>query len=138
MPQLSKPYSQNLHYGASKNIIDKANELRKNMTSTEMLLWQKLNKHQLKGFKFRRQHPINIFIADFYCHQLKLVIEIDGGYHNTKEQVEYDNNRTAELERFGITVIRFTNEEIQSDINSVTCKIEEYINCSNTKQSSTP
>ena len=72
-----------MFYGAKRNIFQRAKELRKNMTVTEQLLWRRLNKKQL-GVRFKRQHPIDIFIADFYCHQYKLVVEVDGEYH--KEQ----------------------------------------------------
>jgi very-short-patch-repair endonuclease len=112
-----------MFYGAKRNIFQRAKELRKNMTVTEQLLWRRLNKKQL-GVRFKRQHPIDIFIADFYCHQYKLVVEVDGEYHN--EQIEYDEGRTAELERFGITVIRFTNDDVMEDIDRV---VEEIKKC---------
>lgn len=69
--------------------------------------------------KFRRQHPIGNFIADFYCHQLRLVIEIDGGYHLDKHQKEYDENRGDEMLNYGIEIIRFTNKEINYAIENV-------------------
>ena len=68
------------------------------------------------GLRFKPQHPIDIFIADFYCHPLKLVIEIDGGIHKSVDQREYDIGREAELEYWGIKVIRFTNEEVENNI----------------------
>ncbi len=74
--------------------------------------------------RFRPQHPIDIFIADFYCHPLRLVIEIDGGIHKSKDQKEYDIGREAELENWGIQVIRFTNEQIENEMNSVIEVIE--------------
>ncbi len=66
-----------------------------------------------------QKKPINKFIADFYCHTLKLVIEVDGEIHNTEENREYDDNRTAEFERYGITVLRFTNDEVFTNIEKV-------------------
>ena len=77
------------------------------------------------GLRFKAQHPIDIFIADFYCHALKLVIEIDGEIHHSNDQKEYDINREAELERFGIKVIRFTNMEVEQDIEKVRREIEK-------------
>ena len=64
-----------------------------------------------------------MFIVDFYCHEYKLVIEVDGEVHNNEDSNEYDSNRTAELNRFGIKVIRFTNDEVLYDINTVITRI---------------
>ena len=83
------------------------------MTDAELLLWEKLKGKQMLGLRFGAQHPIDIFIADFYCHPIKLVIEVDGGMHKTKGQREYDIGRTAELNYWEIEVVRFTNEEIK-------------------------
>ena len=79
------------------------------------------------GLKFRRQHPINIFIADFYCHKVKLVIELDGGIHKIEENREYDKGREAELEDLGLTVLRFTNKEVMNNIEKVVLRIKEYL-----------
>ncbi|MCT4590161.1 MAG: endonuclease domain-containing protein [Carboxylicivirga sp.] len=113
----------NLFYGASAEIRQRAKLLRKNVTETEKKLWNKLRNRQLSGLKFRRQHPINIFIADFYCHEKKIVIEVDGDIH--KYQKEYDEGRTAELNDLGIKVLRFTNDEVCSNIRKVCDKINE-------------
>lgn len=90
--------------------------LRENMTETEKILWNKLNKNQL-GIRIKSQHPIDIFIVDFYCHAYKLVIEIDGEIH--KIQRDYDEGRTADLEKLGLKVIRFKNEDILNNIEKV-------------------
>jgi very-short-patch-repair endonuclease len=108
-----------MFYGASPQIIEKAAKLRATMTETEKMLWEFLRKNKVMGLKFRQQHPIYLFIVDFYCHALKLVIEIDGGYHNRREQKEYDINRTVELENLGITVIRFTNHQVDNDFKNI-------------------
>jgi len=108
-----------MFYNAKPHIFEKAKALRNNMTNSELTLWEKLKGKQMLGLRFRPQHPIDIFIADFYCHPIKLVIEIDGGIHKTTEQKEYDIGRTAELNYWGIEVIRFTNEEIENDIDQV-------------------
>jgi Uncharacterized protein conserved in bacteria len=113
-----------MFFGAKRTIFQNAEILRKNMTVAETKLWNRLNKSQL-GVRFKAQHPIDIFIADFYCHKFKLVVEIDGAIH--KSQEEYDEGRTAELEHWGLTVIRFSNEEVLSDIESVIGKINEYL-----------
>ena len=74
---------------------------------------------KLDGIKFRRQHPINRYILDFYCHITKLSIEVDGQYHMTKSQKTYDEDRAKNLKAPGITEIRFTNEEITSNLSKV-------------------
>jgi len=122
----TRQHEETLNYGASIEIIDKARDLRKRMTEAEKLLWSYLRSKKLGGFKFRRQHPIWIFIADFYCHETKLVVELDGGIHEDVEVKEYDNNRTAEMERLEIKVVRFKNEEVMENIDEVidTIKME--------------
>ncbi|WP_320111062.1 endonuclease domain-containing protein [Draconibacterium orientale] len=108
-----------MFYGAKAHIFEKAKLLRNNMTAAELLLWEQLKGKKVLGLRFRPQHPIDIFIADFYCHPLKLVIELDGGIHKSREQKEYDIGRTGELNYWGIEVIRFTNEEVEKDIIQV-------------------
>ena len=104
--------------GASKFIFENAKALRKNMTDAEKILWGYL-KAKPNGFKFRRQHPLGIYIADFYCHKLKLVIELDGSIHDIEEVKENDIIRQKMIEEEGITVMRFTNEEVMNSINEV-------------------
>ena len=116
-----------MYYGANQNIQENAQILRKNETKAEKILWDKLKNKQLLGYKFRRQHPICQFIADFYCHKAKLAIEIDGSIHNLPEIKEKDDGKTYEIERFDITVIRFINEEIYSNIDSVLEKIKKHL-----------
>ena len=113
-----------MFYNAKPHIFDKAKTLRLHMTEAENLLWERLNKKQILGLHFRAQHPIDIFIADFYCHKIKLVVEVDGGIHKTKDLQTYDIGRTAEMEEYGIKVMRFTNEEIFNSLNEVVEKIK--------------
>src|SRR6185503_983069 len=94
--------ADDMHHGASKKIFQHAEELRSKLRPAEEKLWTELSNKKLDGYKFRRQHPLNMFIADFYCHQKKLVIEIDGGIHDVADQKEYDIGRTEELTQFGI------------------------------------
>ena len=105
---------------------DFAKKNRKNQTDAESVIWGCLKSRQL-GVTFRRQHVIGRFIADFSCVVLKLIIEIDGGYHQLPEQQVSDQERTEWLKLQGFTVIRFTNEEIISDIDNVINKIKEVI-----------
>jgi very-short-patch-repair endonuclease len=119
---------RNMFYGASRNIFEKATELRNNMTVAEKYLWDELRNRKIFKAKFRRQHPIDIFIADFYCHSYKLVIELDGEIHSEKEVQEYDDGRTHDIEKLGIKILRFTNEEVLNDIQAVKQCILNEIN----------
>ncbi|HCE54174.1 MAG: hypothetical protein APF83_03500 [Lutibacter sp. BRH_c52] len=105
----------------------KANELRDKMTLSERQLWSELEKNKLLGIKFRRQHPIGVYIVDFYAHKLKLIIELDGKYHQNKKQQILDDERTIFLEFNGLKVIRFKNEEILENMETVIQRIENEI-----------
>jgi len=119
--------NRNMFYGANQSLFETAKGLRKNMTLAELILWKKLKDRKLFKVKFRRQHPIDIFIADFYCHEYKLVIEIDGEIHLENEKKEYDLGRTAEMEKFGIRIIRFTNDQILFNMDNVINEIYKAI-----------
>ena len=103
-----------------------ARENRNNQTDAEKCLWQQLRSSEL-GVKFKRQHIIYDFIADFVCLEKMLIIEVDGAYHFTDSQTEYDIYRTEELGRFGFRVLRFTNEEVIYKTQEVIRKIKESI-----------
>ena len=128
MKKFKPNYQEGMWKGAPSSSFLKAQELRKNETDAEKILWERLRNNQLKGYKFRRQHPISLFIADFYCHQLKLIVEIDGEYHNLPEQIEKDLERTQILESNGLQLIRFNNEEVQENLENVITKITSKIN----------
>jgi very-short-patch-repair endonuclease len=117
----------NMWKGAPPQIFSNAKKLRENPTEAEELLWLALKNNQVNDYKFRRQHPISIYIADFYCHKLKLVIEIDGEYHLSEEQQVLDKERTANIEFNGVKVIRFTNEEVLLKLPEVINKIKDFI-----------
>jgi len=116
-----------MYYGAKPSIFKLARELRKNETEAEKILWPRINKNQVLGFRFRRQHPINKFIADFFCVELKLVIEIDGSVHDITEYHEHDLGRTEVFNDFNITVIRFTNDQILNEIDNSVEQLEKMI-----------
>ncbi len=102
-----------LEHHLPKQLLENARELRKNQTEAEELLWQLLRNRQLNNLKFRRQHPLKAgFILDFYCAEVKLGIEIDGGYHTKKGQQEYDAERTKIINEYGINIIRFMNDQV--------------------------
>ncbi len=119
MKNLTPNYDEGMWKGASPESFSKAQFLRTVMTNAEMILWEKLKNNQLEGLKFRRQHPVHLFIADFYCHKYHLIIEIDGGYHESEEQKKKDYERTKLLEENGLTLIRFTNEDVEDNLNDV-------------------
>ena len=116
----------NMHGGANKLLYQKARELRNKATHAEQILWGYLKTKPL-GFKFRRQHPYAVYILDFYCHSLKLVIEVDGGIHNIKEVMENDAVRQELLEKDGFKVVRFSNEEIFTASEKVIKAIDDLI-----------
>ena len=120
-------HDESMWKGAPATHFLLAKQLRERMTPAEILMWDQLKNKQFKGYKFRRQHPIHHFIVDFYCHELKLIIEIDGKYHDSEEQKNKDLNRTELLAFQGLREIRFTNEEIITNIISVLKKLEEQI-----------
>ena len=121
------PYKKGgMFEGAQYLIFELAKDLRRNMTHEETLLWMHL-KAGIHGLKFRRQHPIGIYIADFYCNKIKLIIEADGKIHDKEENKQYDKQREADLRRLGYTIIRFKNEEIKLNINNVLAEINSVV-----------
>jgi len=115
-----------MHYGATMEIFQIAERLRRDMTASEKIIWDRVCKSQL-GLRIRRQHPVWKFIADFYCHEVKLVIEIDGGIHLRSENKEYDISRDIILKEFKIEILRFTNDEVISEPGLVIERIKRTI-----------
>ena len=103
-----------------------AKKNRREMTESERVLWEELRKLNC-GYHFRRQHPIGDYIADFACLKKKLVIEVDGDYHNEPLQQQNDQWRTEFMESKGYTVIRFNNEEISNNLQEVITRIKEQL-----------
>ncbi|MBU0655352.1 MAG: endonuclease domain-containing protein [Gammaproteobacteria bacterium] len=110
-----RPYNPNLRAPAR--------DLRTNQIPAEQLLWTKLRRKQIAGVPFYRQKPIGNFIADFYCAAAKLIIELDGKHHAETNRPAHDQERTQRLEALGLQVIRFTNQQIYQDIESVIIQI---------------
>jgi very-short-patch-repair endonuclease len=111
--------------GTTASIDNAAKQLRKTLTPAEQRLWQALRGGKLAGLKFRRQHPVGNFILDFYCAAHKLVVEVDGGIHET--QIEYDAARTTELEVHGYRIVRFTNEVVWHQLETVLAEILQAV-----------
>lgn len=108
-------------------------ELRRNLTPAEKVLWQELRNRRLSGYKFLRQHPIlyrgnliryNYFVADFYCHEKRLILELDGSIHDTSE--DYDRFRESELQEIGFHIMRIRNEELVN-MKKVLQKISDFL-----------
>ena len=103
----------------------RARRLRKNLTDAEKRLWARLRFKQLDGFRFRRQQPIGPFVVDFFCPQVKLIIEIDGGQHAA--DLERDERRTRWLEARGYRVIRFWNNDVLGNTDGVLVAIQQAL-----------
>jgi very-short-patch-repair endonuclease len=107
-------------------LLDRRKELRKNQTPEEEKVWWYLKNKRL-GFKFRRQHSVGGYILDFYCKEKRLVVEIDGEIHNTKEAGEYDKVRDKFFIELDYKVLRFTNDEVEQNIKNVIKMISHYL-----------
>ncbi len=114
------------NYG-NREQLRNARELRKNMTKAEIILWSRLRSKQIYGYKFRRQQPIFEYIVDFYCHELKLIIEADGPVHEIEQMPDSDNTRDKILKINGYKIIRFTNHKIETELHTVIDDIKNFI-----------
>jgi very-short-patch-repair endonuclease len=114
-----------IHY--KKHLKVFAKELRNNSTKSEIKLWKYLKGKQMMGYDFHRQRSIDEYIADFFCHNLKLVIELDGFTHRFEEVTQRDVKKENKLSEFGITVLRFSDDQVIYDIYNVLKVIENYI-----------
>ena len=118
-------YSNHLY---NKNLQPYANRLRKEMTKAEACLWKYvLRAGKMKGYPFRRQRPVLNYIADFMCKELMLIVEVDGSIHELEEVMNNDKVRQQALEEAGFTVLRFTNEEVLTNIQWVHSCLEDWI-----------
>jgi very-short-patch-repair endonuclease len=105
-------------FSRTKDMTARARYLRGNMTDAEQRLWRALRRDQLNGFSFRRHHPLGLFTVDFYCSRLKLAVEVDGGQH-AEQRKQADDRRTQWLAEKGITVVRYWNNEVLSNLEGV-------------------
>ena len=101
----------------SPELIARAKELRQSMTPAESKLWQHLRGNRLEKFHFRRQQIIEGYIVDFYCHAVGLVVEVDGEIH--QQQKDYDQDRDEQLRGLGLNILRFSNADVEGDLNNV-------------------
>jgi very-short-patch-repair endonuclease len=105
------------------NTRDAARILRRKQTPAEARLWAALRRHQVDGLQFRRQEPIGKFIADFYCHQKRVVVEVDGPVHLLPDQIEHDREREELFTSLDLRVLRVTNDQVFNDLEGVIAKI---------------
>src|SRR6187402_2856064 len=122
---MPESYNDNLHKEAIGKLYQYGRELRQELTQAEKMLWAELRNRKLNGLKFRRQHPLDKFIVDFYCNEKKLVVELDGDVHDEKINKEYDEARTAMLAGLNVIVLRFKNEDVTSNLKGVLRKISD-------------
>ncbi|MDW7712632.1 MAG: endonuclease domain-containing protein [Deferrisomatales bacterium] len=110
-----------------QDILSHARGLRRDATDAERRLWRSLRQKALDGFRFRRQHPVGRFILDFYCHEAKLAIELDGGGHAEESEASRDVRRAAALEEAGVQVLRFWNNEVLGNTEGVLEEIRRHL-----------
>ena len=115
-----------MFYGSSPIIFENAKRLRNQLTPSELVFWNLLKQH-FPNYRFKRQHPISQYIADFYCHKLKLVIEIDGGIHLSEEAKSNDRARDEFMQSLSLKIIRFTNDEVCKNGEIVVKKLRDLI-----------
>jgi len=115
-----------MFFNAEATIFNRAKILRNRQTGSEMQIWGYLRTRPL-GFKFRRQHPLGIFIADFYCHSAALIIEVDGNIHDSPEVKSADERRQKLIENDGLQVLRFTNKQINFHFEECIASIENVL-----------
>ena len=112
---------------------ERARKLRNKCTQSERELWKCLKGKKLKGYDFHRQKPVDHFILDFYCYKLMLGIELDGYTHNFEDVKKRDKRKERKLNDLGITILRFKDEEVLSDMDGVIYKIEQWIDKNKSK-----
>jgi len=109
----------------NKIVKDRRRSLRQQEIACEKLMWEKLRNRSLLGLKFRRQYSIGSFIVDFYCPEIKLIIEIDGATHSSEKEIIYDKERQKYLESLGLKIKRYTNTEIKENLSDLMYDLEE-------------
>ena len=117
---------ESMFYGSSPVIFANAKKLRNEPTASEIIFWSLLKQH-FPVYRFKRQHPISQYIADFYCHKLKLVIEIDGAFHLSDESKINDKIRDEFMQSLGLEIIRFTNQEVCEKGENVIMRLKKMI-----------
>ena len=126
MKQKSPYKNGGMFEGANHLVFEFAKQLRKEMTDAEKILWMHL-KSGIQNLKFRRQHPIGLYVADFFCHKLKLIIELDGSIHDLKETKIQDQERENYFTTSGYKIIRFSNKQVFTELEFILAEIDSLI-----------
>jgi very-short-patch-repair endonuclease len=113
-------------FSRTKDMTARARSLRANMTDAELRLWRALRRDQLNGFSFRKQHPIGPYTVDFYCSRLRLAVEVDGGQH-AEQRKHADDRRTQWLAEKGVTVVRYWNNDVLSNLEGVLSDLVAHV-----------
>ena len=116
-----------MHHGARPSTFRNAAHLRDHPTKAEEILWKKLRNNQIEGVHFRRQHPFDVYVPDFYANSVKLVIELDGSIHEEKSVKFTDEDREKNLKLYGLFILRYTNEEVYSFEKEVVEDIRQIV-----------
>ena len=111
----------------AKQSLGNARYARRHPTDAEACLWRQLRRKQLAGLSFRRQHPVGRYLLDFYCHEARLAVELDGGEHAEASHLQRDTERTAKLQAMGIRVVRFWNHDVLGNVEGVMQAIRQAL-----------
>jgi very-short-patch-repair endonuclease len=122
-----KYFKKTMHHGARPSTFRNAAHLRDHPTKAEEILWKKLRNNQIEGVHFRRQHPFDVYVPDFYANSVKLVIELDGSIHEEKSVKFTDEDREKNLKLYGLFILRYTNEEVYSFEKEVVEDIRQIV-----------
>jgi len=115
------------HRTSDKGTVLFARALRESLTPAEQMLWERLRRKSLMGFRFRRQHPIGSYIADFFCNEVGLVVEVDGDVHLSEAQIKKDKFRDEAMKTHRLAVLRFTNDEVHGNLEAVVERIRNTL-----------
>ena len=115
------------YYKAEITSHFRAKDLRRDETSAEWLFRQMVRNRRIMGFKFKRQHPIGSYFADFYCHDVKLVVELDGDIHDIESVQKRDDIQEANIRGLGLHVMRFSNDDVFKNAHLVIGELEKYL-----------
>jgi very-short-patch-repair endonuclease len=122
-----KYFKKTMHHGARPSTFRNAAHLRDHPTKAEEILWKRLRNNQIEGVHFRRQHPFDVYVPDFYANSVKLVIELDGSIHEEKSVKFTDEDREKNLKLYGLFILRYTNEEVYSFEKEVVEDIRQIV-----------
>jgi len=122
-----KYFKKTMHHGAQPSTFRNAAHLREHPTKAEEILWKRLRNNQIEGVHFRRQHPFDVYVPDFYANSVKLVIELDGNIHEEKSVKFTDEDREKNLKLYGLYILRYPNDEVFNGVDDVVEDIRQVV-----------